>query len=435
MFPGEVGLESSDPREHVHRGSRSFKFYECPTHRRLRNQHGFGAALRVGSEPHTTCEHDATLSQGDCSVKSKLSERDLNLLAALAEYRVLTVSQIATLQQMNIQVVRRKLSILQVAGLLQTDPCGFGQPTGRPERVAAISSEGVNCLKDRGAIPGDAPMESIMAVKDRLRSHQLQVNSFRIQLVQLQRDHPSLSTVFLSPTSVFTPRGQDGKPITSDYVQLAPVGSKPVGFMPDGALSLSDRSRGKTLLFFLEADCGTETIASPTGRMSDVRQKVVLYQAYFGSGRYKRYENLWNCRLRGFRLLFLAPSAPRLAALCRLVQEMPPSDFIWMADQKRMVSHGLGAPIWVRGGRLDRPLESLLGSDPAHPATESSSAASGSLGPPRSDLSSSPCSGSASPHHTGSKPHSGCIERAFDCAENLVLEVPGNPVSAQFRPS
>jgi hypothetical protein len=52
-------------------------------------------------------------------------------------------------------------------------------------------------------------------------------------------------------------------------------------------------------------------------------------------------------------------------ALCRLVQEMPPSDFIWLTDQQRMFTHGLSAKIWARSGKQDSNRESILGNEMA----------------------------------------------------------------------
>jgi hypothetical protein len=132
--------------------------------------------------------------------------------------------------------------------------------------------------------------------------------------------------------------------------------------IPDGVFSITHREiGGKTLLFFLEVDMGTETIASMDRVSKDIRRKVSNYQELFRSGTYKRYESVLKSKLNGFRLLFLANSEARLISLCRLAREMPPSDFIWLTDQGRMFSHGLAAKIWTRGGRNENPPQSILG--------------------------------------------------------------------------
>ena len=39
---------------------------------------------------------------------------------------------------------------------------------------------------------------------------------------------------------------------------------------------------------------GTETLVNSKGKPTDVRQKIVSYQALFRDGQYKRYEKIFN---------------------------------------------------------------------------------------------------------------------------------------------
>jgi hypothetical protein len=107
---------------------------------------------------------------------------------------------------------------------------------------------------------------------------------------------------------------------------------------------------------------GTETLVSTKPGAGDVRQKIINYQSLFRSKNYKRYEKILDAELNGFRLIFLANSLLRSQKLCELVQDMPPSDFIWITHQKQMFTHGVSADIWARGGRHHKPPESILGS-------------------------------------------------------------------------
>ena len=148
----------------------------------------------------------------------------------------------------------------------------------------------------------------------------------------------------------------------------AEADGNPVSFIPDGVFNLRDQESGKTLLFFFEMDMGTEALASGRRGAKDIRNKVINYQQYFRSGGYKRYQDLWECRLAGFRLLFLAHTPARLAAFCRLVQETPPSDFVWLSDRDRMFAQGVSADIWARGGKLGAPPASIIGKTMSHAA-------------------------------------------------------------------
>ena len=130
--------------------------------------------------------------------------------------------------------------------------------------------------------------------------------------------------------------------------------------IPDGVFTIHDKESEKSLLFFLEVDMGTETLAKTDRTPGDVRQKILNYQTLFHSKHYKRYEEIFNTEFKGFRLLFLTHLHVTMKAICGLIQEMLPSKFIWVTDRDRMFSHGVSAEIWARSGWYDKPPESIL---------------------------------------------------------------------------
>ncbi len=65
--------------------------------------------------------------------------------------------------------------------------------------------------------------------------------------------------------------------------------------------------------------------------------------------------------LHGFRVLFLTKTVGRLAALCKLTQEMDPSEFIYISDQDSLFEDGVFARIWARGGNLQVARRSIIG--------------------------------------------------------------------------
>ncbi len=145
-----------------------------------------------------------------------------------------------------------------------------------------------------------------------------------------------------------------------------------VEFIPDGVFATTHEELRKTLLFFLEVDMGTEPLTRKRRSARNVRQKIINYRICFQSQRYKRYEKILKCQLRGFRVLFLTNHPTRLAALCRLVRDTPPSEFIWLTDHERMFAEGIWSPLWVRGGRDAEPLDSILGSKMSEPCPKPS---------------------------------------------------------------
>jgi len=157
-------------------------------------------------------------------------------------------------------------------------------------------------------------------------------------------------------------KGPNGSSVITDSAPVPSSGMQGVKFTPDAVFGTSDSLTSKTCLFFLEVDCGTETMASPKRDMTDVRQKITNYQWYFRSLKYKRHEEIFQCKLKGFRLLFLTNSLGRLTALCRLTQEIQPSNFVWLTEYNRLIPNGVSGRIWAQGGDLHGAQQSILGS-------------------------------------------------------------------------
>jgi hypothetical protein len=264
---------------------------------------------------------------GGNQMGSALNKNDRKLFGSIAQYKTLTVKQLSAISQRSFQVIRRRMRDLANEGLIATKMQGYGRSRGRPEDLVFLTEKGAALLG-----------------KD------------------MERTIPSLSIQFLFPTSP-APAGNSGEtpPLPESNPAKNPL-KKFDQLIPDGVFSITHReTEGKTLLFFLEVDMGTETIASMDPVPKDIRRKILNYQELFRRGGYKIYESVFESKLNGFRLLFLANREARLISLCRLAREMPPSDFIWLTDQGRMFSHGLAAKIWARGGRHEDPPQSILG--------------------------------------------------------------------------
>jgi hypothetical protein len=273
------------------------------------------------------------------------------------------VSQIAALFHKSRQVIRRRLHDLEEGGFVEVVGSEFGRGRGRPENSLGLTEHGTDILKERDLLlDQDVPYEKVLGDSLFAADHQLMVNWFRIHLKEVERLLPRLSIKVFAQNSPFLPTGQDGRILITDCSPVPGSGMKGVVFRPDAVFATADSVGGKTCLFFLEVDRGTETIASPKRQMTDIRQKIVNYQWYFHSGGYKRYEGVFGANLHGFRLLFLASTHGRLVALCKLTQEMKPSNFVWLTEYGRLLANGASAEIWAKGGDLRAPQKSILGS-------------------------------------------------------------------------
>jgi DNA-binding PadR family transcriptional regulator len=292
----------------------------------------------------------------------RLKETDRRTLVCVADHRILTVAQLAAIFQKSRHVIRKRLRDYEKQGLVEAIGREYGQGRGRPESSFALTEQGVDLLREKTSIDPAVPYDKVVADGLFGTDHQLLLNWFRIHLAQIERVLPRLTVTFLAHNSPCLPPGPNGPVSIGDCSPVPSRGIQEVRFTPDAVFATCDSIERKTCLFFLEVDCGTETLASPRRDVTDLRQKIVNYQWYFRSGRYKRFETVFHCSLRGFRLLFLTNSPGRLTALCQLVQEMPPSNFIWLTEGGRLFTDGVSAKIWAKSGDLRGQQESILGS-------------------------------------------------------------------------
>jgi len=294
-------------------------------------------------------------------VAFRLQKGDYEIVEYLAKYRILSISQLAAVFRKSKQVMRRRCRELRLYGVVKANN-ELGQSFGRPEKLFSLTERGAELLIDKGLIGEDTPYENAGPVSNRLIDHQLLMNWFRIHLNEIDKVEPTPTVKFWAYNSPFVPRKKDGSLITTDHSPIGRRTVEEVKFTPDAVFTITNAERDITLLSFLEVDCGTETLSSPQRDMSDIRQKILNYQWYFDTLRYKRYEEIFKVAfLNGFRLLFLTKTAGRLAALCKLTQEMAPSDFVWLTEQDRLFTDGVFAKIWTRGGNLQIAQQSILG--------------------------------------------------------------------------
>jgi hypothetical protein len=302
----------------------------------------------------------------------RLKEKDVQVLLSLAQYRVLTTEQVTALHFRSLKVARRRLHQLHEESLVAEKHRGYGRKCGRPEKVFALSARGCDLLVESNHLPSTTSYESVSADNLRCLDHQILVNWFRIHLFQVEKVLPRLRIGFVASCGTphrvceYAPQsaclslaGSDGQ----NTVDLNAV----LEFNPDGVLAITDREQKKSVLFFVEVDLGTEHLASSKREARDVRQKIANYQDLSASERYKVFEKIFGLVFKRFRVLFVTVSPEREVALCRLIQEMVPSEFIWVTEQQRMFSQGLADAIWILGGKTNVPHESILNEEMRRP--------------------------------------------------------------------
>lgn len=289
-------------------------------------------------------------------------KQDYEFIKYLAEYRILSATQLAAVFRKSEAVIRRRCRELKKEGIIKATNNKLVQDYGRPKSLFGLTERGVDLLRDNGLIGKDVLYENVGPVSNRLIDHQLLMNWFRIHLNEIDKVEPRPTLKFWSYNSPFVPRKEDGSLIITDYSPIGRRTVRQVKFTPDAMFIMTNATGDKSMLFFLEADCGTETLSSPQCEISDIRQKILNYQWYFQTLKYKRYEGILKVPfLHGFRVLFLAKTVGRLVALCKLTQEMAPTPFICLTEQERLFTDGVFAKIWARGGNLQVVQRSIIG--------------------------------------------------------------------------
>lgn len=291
----------------------------------------------------------------------KITKGDIELLSHITEYKFLTVKQLVALSQRSIQVIRRRLRFLTDEGFIASFERGLGQGPGRRENIIVATEKCLEHLGGHGLISDHAAYVTDKTSDSIFLDHDLLVNWFLIHLVQITREEPRLKIQHLTTSSHSLKGGSADQPLLMERFAVGGSPDETITMIPDGVFVITDEASEKSLLFFLEVDMGTETLQSTKQTPGDVRQKIINYQNLFRGNQYKRYEKIFDVDLNGFRLLFITNTLVRMKAISNLVQQMPPSDFIWVTDQEQMFSHGVSAEIWAKGGRYDKKAESILG--------------------------------------------------------------------------
>ena len=290
----------------------------------------------------------------------KITKKDIELLSHIYRFKTVTVAQLSALTGRSEQVIRRRLRTFFEKGLISKIR-GYGRSRGRPEDIICITETGHNILLQQGILADKSSFQEEYISNPIFVYHDLLANWFYIHLLHIEKTIPEISVQYLSSNLNPLPQKSSDCHTLLERIQDKNNSEQFVEFFPDAVFSIRNSETKKALLFFLEADRGKEVLASMHRGSKDIRQKIINYKSLFKSHQYKHYEKVFDENFTGFRLLFLANTVSRFSALCRLVQAMPPSDFIWLTDYEQMSALGLSAKIWSRGGRNGDASHSILG--------------------------------------------------------------------------
>ncbi|MFB3789484.1 MAG: replication-relaxation family protein, partial [bacterium] len=263
---------------------------------------------------------------------------DIQSLRYLAEFRVLSVRQLAVLENANVRSVRRRLASLDRQGFITKRVRIRNGVRGKPEHIFHVTPRGLKLMQSEGL--GDftfhrqlIPWENKINVE-----HQLSVNWVLISAQLLER-YTELEVRWLSRFSLSTPYGKKQREFSDAFPPIR-NGYDNTPFVPDAVFTITDSASSKTLLFFVEVDRDTESLFSHNPNQKTVGKKLLQYRSFLTSQAYKKYEAIFQAQFKGFRLLLVCTSSPRLSALCRLVTGMESADFVWLTTEASLLDHG-----------------------------------------------------------------------------------------------
>ncbi len=280
--------------------------------------------------------------------KSLVTERDVDLLLSLYKYRYLTSSQVRRLHFPSQQTANRRIRALEDALYV-----GAAFVPGLEERLV--------CLKRKGA---DVVAERLRVVPEKLGwkkklelpkdpyfvRHFAAVNDFRIALSAACEARDDLSLLGFIPEyeGARTPKGIVRKYLRDVVSDIRSPHDK-ITHTPDGVFAL--RKNGKTALFFLEVDRGTETIADgENGFMKTIR----FYLNYLAEGGFERYGADFSITepFRVFRVLVVTTSLRRLenmrtAGGALAFEPDAAKRLIWVTAEAAVACGNLLSSVWT----------------------------------------------------------------------------------------
>lgn len=267
----------------------------------------------------------------------RLTERDIAILQAIYDYRVLSTPQLQTLFFGSLVKTRARLNLLYHHRLIDRKFSGLYFAKMNTPILHVLDRRGADILSQLGTLRHGWHRKS-KQVGGFFLEHTLAINTVRVAVVKACQDLGVQLVEWRSENDLKT---------SYDRVTL-PTNTKPTAVIPDGYFVL-DTPKGLTH-FFLELDRATETNAI-------FKRKVAAYQVYRGSQLVlKRFGT------SKFRVLTVTTSAARLKHLVRTTSASKAKHHFWFTTLNKVTPEAmLTNPIWQIPGSVS-PQALLAGS-------------------------------------------------------------------------
>ena len=275
----------------------------------------------------------------------KFTQRDSQILLTLYKHRFLTISQIRHVHFPSIQTTYRRMRILKEAGIVSS----FTVPNIE-ESIFAVARKGMTSVAAAlGVEPQELKWTDTKAKpKDYyFMRHFLAINDFRIILSEACNDSPVTLLGFIPDYfGEKSDRGGVSKYIKDVICDMA-AERKEISHTPDGVFALE--KNGKTALFFLEIDRGTEVVSNAD---KGVLKSLRFYIHYLLDGKFQRYAKDFGVEsFKGFRSLYVTTSETRVQNIRQATEALnipqKAKRFHWITTSDKLSRENIFGPIWA----------------------------------------------------------------------------------------
>ena len=265
----------------------------------------------------------------------RLMERDIQVLLAVHDYRVLRRDQLQSLLFPSRNTANERLKRLYQHGFLERRwlPVEYGR--GMSQAVYLLGRRGADLIAEcEGMEQGDPGWKAgHNQVSSLFLQHTLMINDVRIAITLAARE---------AGYGVEKWMGESELKAIGEQVYITTAGgrSRQVAVIPDGYLVLNLGYRRAH--FFLEIDRGT--VSSRRWR-----ERIQAYLRYVGCGKYAT-----RFGTRSLRVLTVATGERRVANLKRVTEDAGGRALFWFTTLEKVTSvRVLEQPVWTVAGEED----------------------------------------------------------------------------------
>lgn len=238
----------------------------------------------------------------------------------------------------------RRLTIdLEKEGLLVSLENNSGS-VGRSSKVFAINKEKKGEVMD---ITGKENIRIIDLKSSFHARHQLCLNSVLTSFISCCDKSEVYGFDFITDFEG-SKNNNDAYKILSEKEYLPYFGK--VVFVPDAVACISNDKERKKALLFIEMDRETTTMKKIGGKSKNVETKIKAYDSLWKSQKFKRYDEMFDYKFSGFRLLWVTLTKRRLDGVSRFCCQEGLGDSAWLTTLIEIESKGVFGKVWIVSG-------------------------------------------------------------------------------------